>query len=83
MRVPNHPLHAPMVPPIILTAKQHLAAGLQVTSHCSAHPASHQHVVDLEAVVAKFDVEMDHAWRRAQVCRECGAPGGGITISMR
>ena len=56
MRVPNHPLHAPMVPPIILTAKQHLAAGLQVTSHCSAHPASHQHVVNSEAVVKCADL---------------------------
>lgn len=67
---------------LISTAQQHLAAGLQVISNFSAHPASHQHVVNLEAVAANGDVELDHNWRRTQTCRECGAPGGGITVSM-
>lgn len=82
MRVPNHPSHGPKPVTMISTAQQHLAAGLQVISHCSANPASHQHVVNLEAVAANGDVELDHNWRRAQACRECSAPGGGVTVSM-
>jgi len=45
MRVPNHPPHGFKPVTMISTAQQHLAAGLQVISHCSVHPASHQHVV--------------------------------------
>lgn len=80
MRVPSYP-HKPMG--AILTVRQHLEAGYQVISHCSAFPAAHQHVVDLEAALASGDVELDYQWKRSQACPECGATGGGISVTGR
>lgn len=54
MRVTNHPPHGPKPVHFISTAQQHLAAGLQVISHCSAHPAWHKHVINLEVVPEHF-----------------------------
>lgn len=78
MRVPNHPSQ-PLQP--ILTVRQHLDAGLVIISHCSAFPATHQHVVDLEAALRVRDANVDYEWKRSQTCPACGAPGGGISIN--
>jgi hypothetical protein len=79
VRVPDFP---PKPTAAILTVRQHLEAGYQVISHCSAFPATHKHVVNLEAALAAGATAFYHDWSRAQVCRECGAPGGGTTITI-
>ena len=79
MRVPSHPTRS-MSP--ILTVQQHLDAGIEIISHCSASPGRHKHRVDLRAALLDDNAFVDHEWKRAQICPECGAPGGGISITF-
>jgi hypothetical protein len=79
VRVPDTP-PKPVAP--ILTVQDHIYAGYQVIVHCSAFPAQHKHIPDLQASIAAGDTMLDHHWTRAQRCRECGAPGGGVTVAI-
>jgi hypothetical protein len=77
MRVPNYPLHASTA--ALTTLQQYVDADVQVISHCSTQPA-HSHAVDLKASISSGANVPDHAWKKAQTCPECGAPGGGLTL---
>jgi len=79
MRMPNFPTR-PMWP--ILTVQQHLDAGIEITSHCSAFPGTRQHAVDLQAALLVYNADVDYEWKRSQICPECGAPGGGISLTF-
>lgn len=79
VRVPDHPFTSAQ-----LTSRlSHLRdGGYILTSHCSAHHG-HRHRVVYDVVIAQFgDVEVDHGLKQMLVCPECGAPGGGISISL-
>jgi hypothetical protein len=74
----------PDVPPKPVAAVRRLsefrAAGYRLVSHCSSG-AGHQHQLDYDRLIAELgDVEVDYQFKRSRICRECGAPGGGLTI---
>jgi hypothetical protein len=75
-RVPDYP-PKPVRP--ILTIRDHIDAGLIVTSYCSA-VAGHFHALDLRRLAEELgpDSHLDYNFRVAQRCQVCGAPGGGL-----
>ena len=77
--------HVPDYPPkpikALRTLKDYLDSGFTIRSFCSSGQG-HNHVVDLKALIGQRgpDVEINYAFKRSQICPECGAPGGGIEI---
>lgn len=79
-RVPDHPLRPVKA---IRTLQDHLDAGLTIRSFCSSGHG-HSHVVDLASEIAErgTHAEVDYAFKRSLTCPICGAPGGGLQITL-
>jgi hypothetical protein len=58
----------------------YIRAGVAVISHCSAQPSEHNHVVNLSASDPTTPIDFD--WKAAEVCPQCGAAGGGVTLRL-
>lgn len=77
MRVPDYP-PKPIQP--LSRLSQFRDGGYVLISHCSSG-LGHQHVIIHGTVIAKHgDAEVDHFFKQAMTCPECGAAGGGMTI---
>lgn len=79
-RVPDHP---PKPVEAIRTLQDHLDAGLTIRSFCSSGQG-HSHTIDLRALIKGrgADTEVDYAFKQSLTCPNCGAPGGGLQITM-
>lgn len=77
--VPNVPgdVHRPVV-----TIEQHIRAGMELTSFCST--GEHRHIVDLEALASRYGATrvIDYQFKVEQICPQCGAPGGGLSVRL-
>jgi hypothetical protein len=78
-RVPNVPgdVYRPVV-----TIEQHIRAGMELTSFCST--GEHRHILNLEALASRYDAgrAIDYQFKVEQICPECGAPGGGLSVRL-
>lgn len=80
IRAPDYPRKPSKV---ICTLQDHFHAGLTLRSFCSSGQG-HNHIVDLDAEIARRgpNAEIDYAFKRSLICPTCGAPGGGLQITM-
>ncbi|KQN77499.1 hypothetical protein ASE94_15960 [Devosia sp. Leaf64] len=77
VRVPDFP---PKQFKPITRLSQFRDAGIELISHCSSGDG-HSHQIDLAAALETYgDAEVDYDFKQKQLCPDCGAPGGGLTI---